>query len=85
MTEEKEEVYKVIQLAVPINKQLPDISSFTPEENYEMLKIGIDCLLRGKKYVSSMSQKELYERTKKELLDEFKEENIGYIEKIQKM
>jgi hypothetical protein len=50
-----------------------------------MLKIGIDCLLRGKKYVSSMSQKELYERTKKELLDEFKEENIGYIEKIQKM
>ena len=31
MTEEKEEVYKVIQLDVPINKQLPDISSFTPE------------------------------------------------------
>jgi hypothetical protein len=30
MTEEKEEVYKVIQLAIPINKQLPDISSFTP-------------------------------------------------------
>lgn len=80
-----EDTCKMIQIPIPINKILPDISCFTPEENYEMLKIGLECLLRGKKYVSSMSQKDLYEKTKKELRDEFKNENLGYIEKIQKM
>ena len=33
---------KVINLTIPENKALlPEINSFTPEENYLMLKIGI--------------------------------------------
>ena len=61
---------KTIQLTIPDNKVLQDISSFSPEENYVMLKIGSDCLLEGRKVVSGLTQKEIHEKIK----NEFKEE-----------
>ena len=53
---------KTIQITVPKNKILQDISSFSPEENYLMLKIGSDCLLEGRKVVTGLSQDEIYEK-----------------------
>jgi hypothetical protein len=61
---------KTIQLTIPKNKVLQDISSFSPEENFVMLKIGSDCLLEGRKVVSGLTQNEIYEKIK----NEFKEE-----------
>ena len=61
---------KIIQIAVPANKILQDISIFSPEENYVMLKIGSECLLEGRKMVSGLTQSEIYEKIK----NEFKEE-----------
>jgi hypothetical protein len=58
---------KTVQICIPECEQLPDIiSSFTPEENYMMLKIGSDCLREGRKTVSTMTQKEIYNRLKEE-------------------
>ena len=53
---------KTIQITVPAEKVLPDLSSFSPEENYVMLKIGCDCLLEGRKVVAGLTQTEIYEK-----------------------
>ncbi len=62
---------KIITLTIPEERTLPDIfSSFSPEENYIMLKIGSQCLEEGRKSVIEFSQKEIYQKIK----DESKEE-----------
>ena len=67
---------KVINITIPNDKVLPDIlHSFSPEENYKMLKIGSDCLVEGRKSAIEFSQKEIYGKIK----DETKEE-IGKLE-----
>ena len=60
---------KIIQLTIPEEKTI-DISSFSPDENYLILKIGISCLLEGRKVVSGLTQKEIYQKIKNEYKEE---------------
>ena len=58
---------KTINLTIPENKiLLPEITSFTPEENYLMLKIGSSCLVEGRKVVAGLTQKEIYQKIRDE-------------------
>ena len=62
---------KIINITIPEEKALPDIfATFSPEENYIMLKIGSQCLEEGRKSAIGFSQKEIYQKIK----DENKEE-----------
>lgn len=62
---------KVIQLILPDNEIVPEIiATFSPEENYLMLKIGSECLREGRNAAIGLSQKEIYQKIK----DESKEE-----------
>lgn len=62
---------KVINITIPNDKILPDILySFSPEENYKMLKIGSDCLIEGRKSAIEFSQKEIYGKIKNETKEE---------------
>jgi hypothetical protein len=62
---------KIIQITIPSEFSLPDIiNTFTPEENYLMLKIGSNCLIEGRKVVAGLTQKEIYEKIKNESKDE---------------
>jgi hypothetical protein len=67
---------KIINLTIPEERILPDImASFSPEENFIVLKIGSQCLEEGRKSVIGFSQKEIYQKIK----DKNKEE----IEKLE--
>lgn len=56
---------KIVNICILDSDILPDIiNTFTPEENYMMLKIGSDCIKEGRKVVSSLSQKEIYAKLK---------------------
>jgi hypothetical protein len=58
---------KTFILTIPDNEVVPEIiNSFSPEENFIMLKIGSDCLREGRKVVSSLTQKEIYNKIKEE-------------------
>ena len=62
---------KIINITIPEDKILPEVmSSFSPEENYKMLKIGCDCLIEGRKVAIEFSQKEIYQKIKDETKDE---------------
>lgn len=62
---------KVIQIIVPDNEIVPDIiSTFSPEENYLMLKIGSECLREGRNAAIGLSQKEIYQKIKDESKDD---------------
>ena len=68
---------KTIQITVPAAKLLPDLSSFSPEENYVMLKIGCDCLLEGRKVVAGLTQTEIYEKIKSETKEDIQKLEMG--------
>ena len=58
---------KTFVITIPDNENVPEIiNSFSPEENFIMLKIGSDCLREGRKVVSSLTQKEIYNKIKEE-------------------
>jgi len=58
---------KVVHLTIKEDEKIPDIiSTFSPEENYLMLKIGSDCLREGRNVVAGLSQKEIYNKIKGE-------------------
>ena len=62
---------KVIHLIVPDNESVPEIiATFSPEENYLMLKIGSECLREGRNAAVGLSQKEIYQKIKDETKDE---------------
>jgi len=62
---------KVVNLPIPYDKSLPEILlTFSPEENYLMLKIGIDVLNEGRKVVSTLTSEETY----KKIENDFKKE-----------
>jgi len=66
----------IINITIPADDAVPDIiSTFTPEENLLMLKIGSNCLKEGRQAVAGLTQKEIYNKIK----DESKEE----IEKLE--
>jgi len=58
---------KTIVVTIPDNEIAPEIlTSFSPEENYLMLKIGSDCLREGRNAVAGLTQKEIYAKIKEE-------------------
>jgi hypothetical protein len=61
---------KIINITIPEESIIPNIHSFSPEENFLMLKIGSSCLLEGRKSIAGLTQKEIYLKMK----DESKEE-----------
>ena len=62
---------RIINITIPADDAVPDIiSTFTPEENLLMLKIGSNCLKEGRQAVAGLTQKEIYNKIK----DESKEE-----------
>lgn len=62
---------KIIHITIPKDITInEEINTFTPEENYLMLKIGSECLLESRKAIMNLTQKELHAKIK----DEFKEE-----------
>ena len=60
---------KILNISIPDDKIL-DISSFSLEENYMMLKIGSECLLEGRKAVVGLTQKDMYNKIKDETREE---------------
>ena len=60
---------KIIKLTVP-EESILHIGDFSPEENYQMLKIGSQCLLEGRKAVAGLTQKEIHQKIKNESKDE---------------
>jgi hypothetical protein len=58
---------KIINLTIPSNENIPnEISSFSPEENLKMIKIGCECLLEGRKAIAGLTQQEIYNKIKDE-------------------
>jgi hypothetical protein len=58
---------RTINITIPADEVLPDImSTFTPEENLLMLKIGSTCLKEGRNAVAGLTQKEIYNKIKDE-------------------
>ena len=62
---------QIIHITIPkditINEQ---INTFTPEENYLMLKIGSECLLESRKAIINLTQKEMHAKIKAEFKEE---------------
>jgi hypothetical protein len=57
---------KIVNLTIPEERLLPELSNFSPEENYMILKIGSSCILEGRKVVAGLTQKEIYQKIKDE-------------------
>jgi hypothetical protein len=71
---------KIIQITIPNDKNVPEIiSTFTPEENYLMLKIGSDTLSEGRKVVSNLTSDEVYRKIE----SDFKKEIAGLDREIE--
>jgi hypothetical protein len=74
---------KQVQVSIPNDKVLPDIiSSFSPEENYLMLKIGCETLLEGRRVATNLSNIEIYKKIENDFKGEI--ENLNNEIKIEK-
>lgn len=62
--------YKLLNITIPNDKHIPELLNFTPEENYEILKIGVNCLLEGRKAVVGLTQKEINDKIKGEYIND---------------
>ena len=62
--------YKILNITIPNDKHIPELLNFTPEENYEILRIGINCLLEGRKAVVGLTQKEINDKIKGEYIND---------------
>ena len=68
---------KIINITVPGDAIIPDVlSTFSPEENYIMLKIGSETLSEGRKVVANLTSDEIFKKVR----NDFEKE----IEKFQK-
>ena len=64
---------KNISILVPIDEEIPEvIHSFTLKENLIMLKIGCECIIEAKKYITNLTQEEIYHKLKDESLESIK-------------
>jgi len=62
---------KIVQITIPSDRNVPEIfSTFSPEENYLMLKIGSDTLREGRKIATNISNDDIY----KKIENDFKKE-----------
>ena len=56
---------KIINITVPSDAIIPEIlSTFSPEENYMMLKIGSETLSEGRKQVANLTSDEIFKKVK---------------------
>jgi hypothetical protein len=71
---------KTISLTIPDGESIPEIiSTFSPEENILMLKIGSECLREGRNTLINLSQKEIYDKIKDESKEEMKRLELDLI------
>jgi len=71
---------KVIQITIPSESYLPDIiNSFSPEENYQMLKIGCETLNEGRKVVANLTSDEIFKKVRNDFDKEIKKLNLEII------
>jgi hypothetical protein len=71
---------RIINITIPAGEVLPDImSTFTPEENLFMLKIGSNCLNEGRNAVAGLTQKEIYNKIKDETKGEIQKLEIDLL------
>jgi hypothetical protein len=71
---------KTINLTIPDNESVPEIiATFSPEENYLMLKIGSECLREGRNAAIGLSQKEIYQKIKDETKDDVQKLELDII------
>lgn len=71
---------RIINITIPADELLPDImSTFTPEENMLMLKIGSSCLNEGRNAMAGLTQKEIYNKIKDETKGEIQKLEIDLL------
>jgi hypothetical protein len=67
---------KVIQITIPSEISLPDIiNTFSPEENYLMLKIGSETLSEGRKVVANLTSDEIFKKVRNDFNKEIEKLN----------
>ena len=87
---------KVVQITIPSDRNLPDIiNSFSPEENYLMIKIGSETLREGRKVVTNLTSDDVYRKIESDFKKEIesldneieleKQSSLKMQEKISKM
>lgn len=68
---------KVINITVPFDSIIPDIlSSFSPDENYMMLKIGSETLSEGRKVVANLTSDEIFKKVRNDFEKEIEKLNL---------
>ena len=87
---------KVVQITIPSDINVPDIiNSFSPEENYLMIKIGSDTLREGRKAITNLTSDNVYSKIESDFKKEIesldneieleKQSSLKMQEKISKM
>jgi len=87
---------KIINITVPNEAAIPEIlTSFSPEENYMMIKIGCESLSEGRKVATNMTNDDLYRKIENDFKKEIeslnnnieieKQTSLKMQEKIEKM
>ena len=71
---------KVIQITIPSENILPDIiNSFSPEENYQMLKIGCESLNEGRKSIVNLTSNQIFKKVESEFKKEIDKLNMDIV------
>ena len=67
---------KIINITVPGDAIIPDVlSTFSPEENYTMLKIGSETLSEGRKVVANLTSDEIFKKVRNDFEKEIEKLN----------
>ena len=67
---------KIINITVPSDAIIPEIlSTFSPEENYMMLKIGSESLSEGRKQVANLTSDEIFKKVRNDFEKEIQNLN----------
>jgi len=67
---------KIINITVPGDAIIPDVlSTFSPEENYMMLKIGSETLSEGRKVVANLTSDEIFKKVRNDFEKEIEKLN----------
>ena len=71
---------RVIQITIPSENILPDIiNSFSPEENYQMLKIGCETLNEGRKSIANLTSNQIFKKVESEFKKEIDKLNMDIV------
>jgi hypothetical protein len=67
---------KIINISVPFDAIIPEIlTTFSPEENYMMLKIGSETLSEGRKVVANLTTDEIFKKVRNDFNTEIEKLN----------